>query len=89
MALHATYPEEGRKRLLLWAKRFDIILGIAKGLAYLHDGSRLIVVHRDLKASNILLDREMMPKISDFGLAKILEGGDESQETTRRLIGTQ
>ena len=57
-----------------WSTRFDICLGIAKGLTYLHEESRLRIVHRDVKASNILLDFNLNPKISDFGLAKLYDG---------------
>ncbi|XP_020092881.1 cysteine-rich receptor-like protein kinase 6 [Ananas comosus] len=70
-----------------WGRRYKIINGIARGLLYLHEDSQLKVVHRDLKASNILLDAEMNPKISDFGLARLF-GGDHSQEITRRVVGT-
>ncbi|XP_020589414.1 G-type lectin S-receptor-like serine/threonine-protein kinase At4g27290 [Phalaenopsis equestris] len=78
--------EEGFK--LYWERRFQIIEGIAEGLLYLHKHSRLRIVHRDLKASNILLDAEMNPKISDFGLARIFDSNDTHQANTRRVVGT-
>ncbi|KAL6654946.1 hypothetical protein ACP70R_008411 [Stipagrostis hirtigluma subsp. patula] len=79
--------DEKRRALLDWNKRLAIIEGIAQGLLYLHKHSRLRVIHRDLKASNILLDREMNPKISDFGLAKIF-GANVVEGNTNRIAGT-
>jgi serine/threonine protein kinase len=79
---------DARKKLEVdWPKRFDIVQGIARGLLYLHRDSRLKVIHRDLKVSNILLDEKMNPKISDFGLARMYEG-TQCQDKTRRVVGT-
>ncbi|KAK1679979.1 hypothetical protein QYE76_040827 [Lolium multiflorum] len=76
-----------RGAILNWERRFTIIDGIAQGLLYMHKHSRLRVVHRDLKASNILLDRDMNPKISDFGLARIFCSNTTEANTTR-VMGT-
>ena len=68
-----------------WIKT-NIIGGIARGVLYLHEHSRLKVIHRDLKSSNILLDENMFPKISDFGLARIIEI-NQDQGSTNRIVG--
>ncbi|KAF5802382.1 putative protein kinase RLK-Pelle-DLSV family [Helianthus annuus] len=79
--------DKTQSTLLDWTKRFHIIEGIARGLLYLHQDSRLRIIHRDLKASNILLDLDMNPKISDFGIARSF-GGNETQANTDRVVGT-
>lgn len=72
---------------MTWSERYKIIGGIARGILYLHEHSRLKVIHRDLKPSNVLLDDNMNPKISDFGLARIV-AIDQNQGSTNRIVGT-
>ncbi|KAJ0710237.1 putative protein kinase RLK-Pelle-DLSV family [Helianthus annuus] len=79
--------DPSRRSMLNWEKWVEIIEGIIQGLLYLQEYSRLTIVHRDLKASNILLDANMKPKISDFGIAKSFES-NEIEANTDRIVGT-
>ena len=77
----------GSGRMTLdWSTRYKICLGIARGLAYLHQESSIRVVHRDIKASNVLLDANLNPKISDFGLAKLYD--DKKTHVSTKVAGT-
>ncbi|KAJ4875658.1 G-type lectin S-receptor-like serine/threonine-protein kinase [Raphanus sativus] len=76
-----------KQKILDWKTRFNIMEGICRGLLYLHRDSRLKIIHRDLKVSNILLDDNLNPKISDFGLARVFRA-NEDEANTRRVVGT-
>ncbi|XP_071698915.1 G-type lectin S-receptor-like serine/threonine-protein kinase At4g27290 [Rutidosis leptorrhynchoides] len=78
---------ETKNKIFDWTQRFHIINGIARGLLYLHQDSQLLIIHRDLKAANVLLDQHMNPRISDFGLARSF-GGNENGTITNRVVGT-
>eukprot|EP00253_Pinus_taeda_P021060 PITA_21060 len=73
--------DPNRRRRLDWPKRYNIIMGVARGLLYLHQDSPLRIIHRDIKASNVLLDEQLNPKISDFGLARLFPE-DETHVST-------
>ncbi|CAN8230931.1 unnamed protein product [Cochlearia groenlandica] len=79
--------DSNKSNQLDWTVRRNIIGGITRGILYLHQDSRLKIIHRDLKASNILLDSEMNPKISDFGMARIF-GMNQNEANTARVVGT-
>ncbi|XVE84914.1 hypothetical protein DITRI_Ditri17bG0049800 [Diplodiscus trichospermus] len=79
--------DEQKRSLLDWRMRFEIFCGISRGIVYLHQDSRLRIIHRDLKASNILLDADMNSKISNFGMARIF-GGNQGEANTNRVVGT-
>lgn len=85
--MYSIWIESPRKEELDWKRRYDIISGIAKGLLYLHEESHNCIIHRDIKASNILLDGKWVPKIADFGMARLFPENETHVNT--RVAGTR
>ncbi|GKV29841.1 hypothetical protein SLEP1_g38731 [Rubroshorea leprosula] len=85
--MHSLCVEPNRREELDWKRRFDIICGIARGLLYLHDDSHYRIIHRDIKASNILLDKKWIPKIADFGMACLFP--EDQTHVNTRVAGTR
>ncbi|KAJ0989149.1 hypothetical protein J5N97_007505 [Dioscorea zingiberensis] len=81
------FSDKNKRASLDWSKRFEIIVGVAKGLLYLHEESPVKIIHRDIKASNILLDDQLCPKISDFGMARLFSA-DDTHVNTFKISGT-
>lgn len=79
--------DAGKRPRLDWKTCQGIINGIARGLVYLHEESRLKIIHRDLKPNNVLLDHELVAKISDFGMARIFSE-NQNAANTKRVVGT-
>jgi serine/threonine protein kinase len=80
--------EHKSNQLVTWPARFNICLGVAQGLQYLHTGVEQRILHRDIKANNILLDHNLHPKIADFGLAMLFPN-EESHVTMLQVAGTK
>ena len=78
--------DKTKRHILDWKGRYKIIVGIAHGLAYLHEESEIRIIHRDIKASNILLDHKHRPKIADFGLARLF--AEDQTHVSTRVAGT-
>ncbi|KAJ0245989.1 Gnk2-homologous domain-containing protein [Hirschfeldia incana] len=81
------FGDSTKRSQLDWTRRYKIIGGITRGILYLHQDSRLTIIHRDIKASNVLLDADMNPKIADFGMARNFKM-DQTEDNTRRVVGT-
>ncbi|KAI3730904.1 hypothetical protein L1987_62084 [Smallanthus sonchifolius] len=86
MSLDLFIFDESKGRELSWEKRFEIIIGVAEGLVYLHENTKCRIIHRDIKASNILLDMRLRAKIEDFGLARSFQ--DDKSHISTAIAGT-
>lgn len=80
------HADPNRGKALNWEKRFEIIIGTVEGLVYLHEISQIRIIHRDIKASNILLDMKLRAKIADFGLARSFQ--EDKSHISTAIAGT-